>query len=320
MRLKNNSQRISLASIFICFFIPQVQAGFWDDAVNKAKTTAKEIVDETVDKVTSDTPSDTTDTAPEDTSSKTNANTSTRTAPAIANVQSKVKHSRPVDATDIIGLSIGMTPQEVISVLKNRGLIITGQRINEAHNSWLSGHEFTTYIVANSQKRRGNTERVTVSFSAPPAKNLVQAIFRGQKFKKGNEKLSDSISKALINKYGQPSYQNKNSNLIWAFDKKSMHYFSSKEVTGCTDITQINEHSMEGSLGRMSNQSCNHSIISARVGNSTDFTNRIYTSLVDYPTIFTNQRRTKKYNETLIEAKAKKRREEAEKQEIDIGL
>ncbi len=198
-------------------------------------------------------------------------------------------------------------------------MVITAQRINEAHNSWLSGHEFTTYIEANSQKRRGDTEKVTVSFSAPPAQNLVQAIFRGKNF--GKEwKLSDNISKALIEKYGQPSYQNKNSSLIWAFDKKNIHDFSPEEVTRCTSIVGVNKHTTNRGIRWISNPSCNHSIISARVGNSTDFTNRLIVSLVDYPAIFVNQRKTKEYNEVLIEAKAKKRREEAEKQEVGIDL
>ncbi|MEH6444849.1 MAG: hypothetical protein V7784_13210 [Oceanospirillaceae bacterium] len=43
MSLRNKSRQISLAIIFICFLIPQVQAGISDDAVNKAKSVTKAI-------------------------------------------------------------------------------------------------------------------------------------------------------------------------------------------------------------------------------------------------------------------------------------
>jgi predicted lipoprotein with Yx(FWY)xxD motif len=52
MSLRNKSRQISLASIFICFFIPQAQAGFWDDAVNKVKSTTEKVIKDTADGMT----------------------------------------------------------------------------------------------------------------------------------------------------------------------------------------------------------------------------------------------------------------------------
>lgn len=60
MKLQNKSCQISLASIFICVFIPQVHAGLWDNIKNTTKSVTERVVNETIDEALSSEPDETT--------------------------------------------------------------------------------------------------------------------------------------------------------------------------------------------------------------------------------------------------------------------
>ena len=124
MNLRNKSRQIFLASIFICFFIPHVQAGFWDDAVKKVKTVTEDVIKDTVgdmanndDKSPDSPPKASTSTASEEKKQVVNNATATETSPAVASDQpasvTETTASQHSDI-DVIGLKLGIDRKSVV--------------------------------------------------------------------------------------------------------------------------------------------------------------------------------------------------------------
>jgi|GEM_PF-2522508 len=218
MSLRNHSRRVSLASIFICFFIPQVQAGFLDDAVNKVEAATEGVIKDTVDDVSntdgkssSDSSKVNTDTAPESENQAVENSTALKTTAS--------EHSD----VDIVGLKLGMTQDQAMAALKkhNKNVAITLSEFKVTENERKQGAELPDHVTAiNAQigdrKSRPN-ETIIVRFSGPPSNSTVNEIVRSIIF--AQDTLTDTVVTALNEKYGTPTP--KPGMLVWSFSSKN---------------------------------------------------------------------------------------------------
>lgn len=184
MNLRNISRRISLAPLLFCFFIPQVQAGFFGEAANN-----------------------------DDTSSAV-ANAQFITVAEITSGQ----HSD----VDIIELKLGMSQEQVIAALKkhNKDFDITFSEFKVTPNQRKQGVDLPDHVTAINaavgDARTAPYETVVIGFSSPPAKNTVNQIVRSERFAQDTE--TDTIVSALKEKYGTPTP--KNGLLLWDYSAK----------------------------------------------------------------------------------------------------
>jgi NACalpha-BTF3-like transcription factor len=215
MNLRNNSCRISLVSIFICFFIPQVQAGFLDDAVNRVKSATEEVIKDTADDATNN----------NDKSSSSPSKVSTNAASeekkqAVKNSTATEKTANQHSDIDIIGLKLGMTLDQVIAALKthNKDLKVRIQEFKKTSNERKQAAHLPDH-VRSIDARIGSTrppyDIITVKFSSPPSNNVVNKIERSVAF--APDILTDTLVSALKEKYGPPT--SKRDPLIWDYTK-----------------------------------------------------------------------------------------------------
>ena len=229
MSVRNNYHRISLASIFICFFIPQVQGGFWDDTVKKVKTATEDIITDTANGMTNnnDKSSDSssrvnTGTVLEEKKQTVKNSTVTETSSAVASVQTPSVTETAVSQhsdVDIIGLKLGMTQDQVVAALKkhNKDFDITFSESKVTANERKQDAHLPDHLQV-IEARMGNihtrpNETIIVRFSSPPSNNTVNEIVREVTF--SQDTLSDTVVTALKEKYGTPTP--KQGMLLWGF-------------------------------------------------------------------------------------------------------
>ena len=108
---------------------------------------------------------------------------------------------------DIVGLELGMTVEQVISVLKKRNssykITTRKHERNNSRSDMLRNSEYVTSILATLPN---NKEVIVISFPHPPSK-LSSAIKRTVYFKEGKKPLYQSVKKSLESKYGLSLYQ-----------------------------------------------------------------------------------------------------------------
>jgi hypothetical protein len=266
MNVQNKLHQISLASIFICFFVPQVQAGFWDDAVNKVKSVTEDVIKDTVgdmanndDKSPDSPPKASTSTAPEEKKQSVKSSTATETSSAASNVQ-----SAPVTETtasqssdiDIIGLKLGMTQDQVIAALKKHNKdfdIRTSEKksqksgpesdlvaelrqstaalncIGAEERGELCGDQIPDHVISvnASIKSMGIAkETLAIEYSTPPSKNVVKRISRRIGLG-SNGTLKTTVLTALTKKYGPPTNKGLHE-LVWNFTNNDDSAISEK--------------------------------------------------------------------------------------------
>jgi hypothetical protein len=266
MNVQNKLHQISLASIFICFFVPQVQAGFWDDAVNKVKSTTEKVIKDTADGMSSnddkssDSPSKaSTSTAPEEKKQAVKSSTATEKSSAASNVQ-----SAPVTETtasqssdiDIIGLKLGMTQDQVIAALKKHNKdfdISTSEKksqksgpesdlvaefrqstaalncIGAEERGELCGDQIPDHVISvnASIKSMGVAkETLAIEYFTPPSKNVVKRISRRIGLG-SNGTLKTTVLTAITKKYGPPTNKGWQV-LVWNFTNNDDSTISKK--------------------------------------------------------------------------------------------
>lgn len=129
-----------------------------------------------------------------------------QTTASAGNVADMIASFADIDA-DILGVRLGMTPQEAYAALKEArpdaplsmpnyvSMTSQGQQVSpDAPGAYIQGININDPI-----------EKVIVTFARPPADNVVTAIERSQSYTITSDKSSADVYRdALIDKYGQP--------------------------------------------------------------------------------------------------------------------
>ena len=286
MSFRNKSCQISLTSIFICFFIPQVQAGFLDDVVNKAKSVTEDVIEDTVgDMANND------DKSP---SSPPKASTST-----VSKDKKQVeKNSTPIETAasqhsdvDIIGLKLGMTQDQVIAALKkhNKDFDITFSESKVTSNERKQDAHLPDHLLAIDAKMgdihsRPN-ETIIVRFSRPPSDNTVNEIVRSVTF--SQDTLTDTVVAALKEKYG--TLTPKPGMLVWDFSANS------NKNSNCHMMAYI------GNQDRFYKSQCGGMELIAMVSTSQEILRGLQTALIDHGEIQKQMLATNNYRAQLKE-------------------
>ncbi len=112
---------------------------------------------------------------------------------------------------DILGLTLGMTPDQARSTLQER---FKNQLASlKDHSAVYEGLDGTAqrklrsiFAEIGTDKRR-IFERVTVHYTFPPAKPIATHIHRVKHFEPGKEPPFQTVYDALVKKYGEPSLE-----------------------------------------------------------------------------------------------------------------
>ncbi|MGK0499098.1 MAG: hypothetical protein ACJAYG_000729 [Oceanicoccus sp.] len=304
MSLRNKFRQFSLASIFICFFIPQAQAGFWDDAVNKVKSATEEVISDTVDDMANkdETSSDSSakessSTASEEKKQAVKKPASTETPSAVADVQSttvtETTASQHSDV-DIVGLKLGMTQDQVIAALKNhnKSVDITFKEFKVTPNDRKQYASLPDHVQA-IDARIGNytrpNETIIIRFSSPPTNSTVNEIVRSATF--SQDILADTVISALKEKYGMPP-------------KKGTFTWGNNGDWGINSNCHKVAHLGDGSYY---DSTCNGWELTAFVGTGKEIIGGLTTILIDHGEINRQNLATHDYRAQLKEERRKEK-------------
>ncbi len=310
MSLRNKSRQISLASLCIYFFIPQVQAGFWDDVANKAKSVTEEVIKDTAGDMTNndDQSSDSSSTvstsaAAEEKKQEVKSSASTETSSAVASVQTtsvtETTASQSSDV-DIIGLKLGMTQDQVIAALKkhNKDFDITFSESKVTSNERKQDAHLPDHLLAIDARMadihsRPN-ETIIIRFSRPPSNNTVNEIVRSVSF--AQDILTDTVVSALKEKYGTPTPKPRM--LVWDFSANS------NKNSNCHMMAYM------GNQDRFYKTACSGMELIAIINTSNEILGGLQTALIDHGEIKRQFLATNNYRAQLIE---ERRQEELKK-------
>lgn len=111
--------------------------------------------------------------------------------------------SSPDGDADIVGLALGMTPEEVRSAIEQHSPAL---KIQESEGRIpLADGSVRTYVArlsATSARRRG--EEIRVEFAWPPRELRAVSIGRYQEFPIGSRPSGEALREAIVAKYGPP--------------------------------------------------------------------------------------------------------------------
>lgn len=140
---------------------------------------------------------------------------------SVPQAESANSHSKmtpgPVEMPDVVGLRLGMTPEEAITVLKgrNKAYVIETVMFSERQKSPMTT-QMGSYFVDSVSYVRGylpdNSEVISVVFPAHPAESLSQGIDRIVTYSSEGP-LKQNVIDAVHGKYGARE------SLFWQFDK-----------------------------------------------------------------------------------------------------
>lgn len=110
-----------------------------------------------------------------------------------------------VSAVDIVGLRLGMTPEEAKAALlaHDPELMLQEQRMYFSYSDGEKSHKTEPFLATINARRRDALEVFTIELSPPPAGGKVVSIKRQQKFG-SNAPTLRTYRDALVDKYGPP--------------------------------------------------------------------------------------------------------------------
>lgn len=128
---------------------------------------------------------------------------------------------------DLLGIRVGMTPEEALSILKARAPKEKWQTVNvqlkfeDAKQTRANVPNGTFRAVLENKRAHSALNHYVVFLTPTPGKEHVVAVLRIQNF--GQDRpLFDQVIAGLIEKYGKPSYREEpkygGGKLVWAFD------------------------------------------------------------------------------------------------------
>ncbi|MCX2982754.1 peptidoglycan-binding protein [Halieaceae bacterium IMCC14734] len=129
---------------------------------------------------------------------------------------------------DIVGVKLGMTPDQVVSALKAHNELV---RIEYTHHKNTSSSYHISGITPTPKlpehlkmifaSVNGNAESIQIEFAEPPTSNVVRSVERQNKFDRSAMPSGSNLKAALENKYGTPILE-KGSELTWNhFDRNA---------------------------------------------------------------------------------------------------
>jgi hypothetical protein len=125
---------------------------------------------------------------------------------------------------DVIGIHLGMSPQEVIAIMKPQfpqGKQDIGVNPGYAKFGHAPNPPWIQTIIGHADKCGNNecADVVNVVFSGPPNKQSAVSIDRGLSFQQGKQPTPDTIKAALMQKYGANPLVITPVTMGWAFDE-----------------------------------------------------------------------------------------------------
>ena len=209
--------------------MPQVQAGFWDDTVNKAKNVTQKVVGDTVDSVSEEKEEQKTTEKDKKNPDKTvekpkpvpqSKSVSTDSHSSSAEKTPKIviyQTGTPNGDLDIIGLRLGMSPSQAKAILTayrdDFKIIATKSHLigdfwipenGKGAENRIPGSDYTKSISASNLVKLKGTY-FTLYFSAPPSLNKLVYIKRVTEFQQSGPTV-EAYNEAFVKKYGDEFY------------------------------------------------------------------------------------------------------------------
>lgn len=138
------------------------------------------------------------------------------------------KLAATVPKVDIVGIRLGMSPQEVTAAIKaanpamkvdtlNAGMERPGSTTREAVPHWMIGHTVGPVRNFFQPPPDYSGEVIGVEFTTPPARAVAAKIVREVTFSDREPVMASNLIDALRKKYG-PGEMSVNGNLVWILD------------------------------------------------------------------------------------------------------
>jgi len=292
-----------LAVIFTAFSFSQAEAQIWGSLKNAIKKKAEEVVTKEIGGKPAE-------------KSKKSKQEKTKTASNQGNSQKQIPASigKP-SSLDIVGLKLGMTPDQVVDFLKKRNKDFKiDKRVSKKSRFMQSG-----YVALIKASRPDNRESIEVVFSDPISKNLSVAIWRKVKFEAGQQPTTKAVKEGLIKKYGTPSSTTTSSRLVWLFNSNDTVIKNKRKpnVMMCI-MGSLNQGISLKWINDMINPKCGRFARTKVSGG--DVARGFYVMLTDTRLIAENFARTEKYIADQKASEAQKRKEKASKVKVDTDF
>lgn len=304
MFIHSKSFRIFLAVILTIFVSSQAEAQLWGKLKSAVKKKAEEVVTKEVSE------------KPQKTAKETKNQEVLWQEPKSVSVQNDVyeeytANSIAKNSPDIVGLKLGMTPDQIVSALKarNKDFKIETRLHSQNRNNEkiLRDHEYVESLTARSP----NGEFLSVRFSAPPNENFSTYIRRGVSFDENNRPLSKNVIAGLTKKYGPVTNQ--------ILSRKWLYRMNGELVDKNSKIPRSCAR-LRFSGGTYKSMSCNYYVVVAQAGEEKDIISGLMVSLRNPYLQARSSEKTEKYIVDLKEAAIKKRNEDASKVKVDIDF
>jgi|GEM_PF-3507059 len=294
-----------LAVIFTAFSFSQAEAQLWGKLKDAVKKKAEEVVTEKVGG------------KPKQTTKETKNQEVQGQKPKSVSVQNDVyeeytANSIAKNSPDVVGLKLGMTPEQIISALKARNkdfkIKIDRHLKNKSPDDGLRDFEYVVSLTARSP----NGENFVVSFSAPPNENFSTYIRRGVSFDENNRPLLKNVIAGLTKKYGPVTNQ--------IFSKKWLYRMNGELVDKNSKIPRSCAR-LKFYASTIKPLTCNYYVVVLQAGgDEKDIISGIGVELRNPYLQVRSSEKTRKYVVGLKEAAIKKRKEEANKVKVDTDF
>jgi hypothetical protein len=120
---------------------------------------------------------------------------------------------------DIVGIKLGMTPEQAIAAIKahKAGLKIEVLNTRLVHPGSTEFVRVPRYISAQEPQSPKGYEYITVEFTLPPSPRLVSRVFRFVQMPVNQPVMASTITQSLRKKYGQENLTS-NGPTAWVYD------------------------------------------------------------------------------------------------------
>ena len=176
-----------------------------------------------------------------------NGNRASTTSSECCNPEAMKKIAASLVYLDIVGIKLGMSPQEAFTAVKTHNPSLKLDVINARLQhptapqgtfvkvpEWVIAHSIRAGVPNSFYEADGSAESIGLEFTTPPNPPLVSKVARYVQFPSGKSVLLGTLLDALHKKYGPENFA-LNGNLVWVFDAngKQLTRFLTQAEKGC---------------------------------------------------------------------------------------
>src|SRR5215813_1239456 len=176
-----------------------------------------------------------------------NGNRASTTSSECCNPEAMKKIAASLVYLDIVGIKLGMSPQEAFTAVKTHNPSLKLDVINARLQhptapqgtfvkvpEWMIAHSIRAGVPNSFYEADGSAESIGLEFTTPPNPPLVAKAARYVQFPSGKPVLVGTLLDALHKKYGPENFA-LNGNLVWVFDAngKQLTRFLTQAEKGC---------------------------------------------------------------------------------------